>query len=47
VVLRLEFPRGDRDVRLPFSEPVDVPEDAPGRMLELLARARSCHRRVA
>jgi hypothetical protein len=45
IVLRLEFARLDRDVRLPFSAPVDAPEDAPTRMLELLARSRGCHRR--
>ena len=47
IVLRLEFPSRDRDVRLPFSQPVRAVEDAPGRMLELLARARTCRRRVA
>jgi hypothetical protein len=47
IVLRLEFPCGERDVRLPFSAPAEVPEDAPSRMLELLARARACRRRVA
>lgn len=47
VVLRLEFPGHDRDVRLPFSQPVGAVEDAPSRMLELLARARTCRRRVA
>jgi hypothetical protein len=47
IVLRCEFPGFDRDVRLRFSAPVRVPEDAPGRMLELLARARACRRRVA
>ena len=47
IVLRLEFPSQDRDVRLPFGEPVTAVEDAPSRMLELLARARTCRRRVA
>ncbi len=47
IVLRLEFPSHDRDVRLPFGEPVRTVEDAPSRMLELLARARTCRRRVA
>ena len=46
IVLRLEFPGHDRDVRLPFGQPVAVVEDAPSRMLELLARARTCRRRV-
>jgi hypothetical protein len=46
VVLRLEFPSADRDVRLPFGQPVVAVEDAPSRMLELLARARTCRRRV-
>jgi hypothetical protein len=47
IVLRLEFPSHDRDVRLPFGEPCVTVEDAPSRMLELLARARTCRRRVA
>jgi hypothetical protein len=47
IVLRLEFPSHDRDVRLPFGQPVATVEDAPSRMLELLARARTCRRRVA
>lgn len=47
IVLRLEFPSHDRDVRLPFGQPVRAVEDAPSRMLELLARARTCRRRVA
>jgi hypothetical protein len=47
IVLRLEFPSRDRDVRLPFGQPVRTVEDAPSRMLELLARARTCRRRVA
>jgi hypothetical protein len=47
IVLRLEFPSRDRDVRLPFSQPAGTVEDAPSRMLELLARARTCRRRVA
>ncbi len=47
IVLRLEFPSRDRDVRLPFGQPVEAVEDAPSRMLELLARARTCRRRVA
>jgi hypothetical protein len=47
IVLRLEFASQDRDVRLPFGEPVRAVEDAPSRMLELLARARTCRRRVA
>ena len=46
IVLRLEFPSHDRDVRLPFGQPVVTVEDAPSRMLELLARARTCRRRV-
>jgi hypothetical protein len=46
IVLRLEFPSHDRDVRLPFGQPVATVEDAPSRMLELLARARTCRRRV-
>jgi hypothetical protein len=47
IVLRLEFPSADRDVRLPFGQPVVTVEDAPSRMLELLARARACRRWVA
>jgi hypothetical protein len=47
IVLRLEFPSRERDVRLPFGQPVRAVEDAPSRMLELLARARTCRRRVA
>jgi hypothetical protein len=47
IVLRLEFPGHDRDVRLPFGQPCVAVEDAPSRMLELLARARACRRRVA
>jgi hypothetical protein len=47
IVLRLEFPSADRDVRLPFGQPVVTVEDAPSRMLELLARARTCRRRAA
>lgn len=47
IVLRLEFPSRDCDVRIPFSQPVQAVEDAPSRMLELLARARTCRRRVA
>lgn len=46
IVLRLEFPGADRDVRLLFGQPVVAVEDAPSRMLELLARARTCRRRV-
>jgi hypothetical protein len=46
IVLRLEFPSADRDARLSFTRPLDTVEDAPGRMLELLAHARSCRRRV-
>jgi hypothetical protein len=47
IVLRLEFPSTDRDVRLPFTSPVRSVDEAPSRMLELLARARACRRRVA
>jgi hypothetical protein len=47
IVLRLEFPSADRDARVAFTRPLDTVEDAPGRMLELLARARSCRRRTA
>jgi hypothetical protein len=47
VVLRLECPGTDRDVRLPFTSPVEAVEDAPSRMLELLARARACRRHAA
>jgi hypothetical protein len=47
IVLRLEFPSTDREVRLPFTAPLREAEEAPTRMLELLARARSCRRRVA
>jgi hypothetical protein len=47
VVLRLEFPSTDRDARLPFTEPLGTVEEAPSRMLELLARARMCRRRTA
>lgn len=46
VVLRLEFPGRDRDARLPFTHPLGTVEEAPGRMLELLARARMCRRRA-
>ena len=47
VVLRLEFPSADRDARVPFTKPVGVVEEAPSRMLELLARARMCRRHAA
>lgn len=47
VVLRLEFPGFDRDARLPFTAPVESVQDAPTRMLELLARARTCRRHAA
>jgi hypothetical protein len=47
IVLRLEFPSTDREVRLPFAAPLRDAEEAPTRMLELLARARTCRRRVA
>jgi hypothetical protein len=47
IVLRLEFPSFDRDARLPFTSPLEAPDEAPSRMLELLARARSCRRHIA
>jgi hypothetical protein len=47
VVLRLEFPSADRDARLPFAKPLTAVEEAPSRMLELLAKARMCRRRAA
>lgn len=47
VVLRLEFPSADREARVPFAAPLRDAEEAPTRMLELLARARTCRRRVA
>jgi hypothetical protein len=47
IVLRLEFPSADREARLPFAAPLRDAEEAPTRMLELLARARTCRRRVA
>jgi hypothetical protein len=47
VVLRLEFPSADRDARLAFAKPLTTVEEAPSRMLELLAKARMCRRRAA
>ena len=47
IVLRLEFPSTDREARLLFAAPLRDAEEAPTRMLELLARARTCRRRVA
>jgi hypothetical protein len=47
IVLRLEFPSFDRDARLPFTSPLVAADEAPSRMLELLARARSCRRHMA
>jgi hypothetical protein len=47
VVLRLEFPSVDRDARLPFAKALTTVEEAPSRMLELLARARMCRRHPA
>jgi hypothetical protein len=47
IVLRLEFPSTDRDARLPFARPLRTVEEAPSRMLELLARARMCRRHLA
>jgi hypothetical protein len=44
IVLRLEFPSADRDARLPFAQPLRTVEEAPSRMLEMLARARMCRR---
>ncbi|HYN97485.1 MAG TPA: hypothetical protein VES42_26920 [Pilimelia sp.] len=43
---RREFPRLDRDVRLPFGTPLAAAADAPGRLLDLLAGAHRCPRRA-
>lgn len=46
VVLRLETAAADRDVRLPFAEPVRLPEQVDDRLRTLVARAGRCHRHV-
>jgi hypothetical protein len=47
IVLRLEFPRHDRDVRLDFGSPLDRPDELGGRIEALLARAGRCRHRSA
>ncbi|GAA1790389.1 DUF2470 domain-containing protein [Planosporangium flavigriseum] len=46
VVLRLEFASHDRDVRLPFANPLEQAHQAAERMRELLARAGRCRRSI-
>ncbi|SCK39938.1 Protein of unknown function [Streptomyces sp. WMMB 714] len=40
VTLRLEYPRGHRDARLPFAKPLTDPDQLGSRMQALLATAR-------
>jgi hypothetical protein len=45
IVLRLEHPRHDHDVRLPFDDPLHRPDHVGAHIRVLLRRARGCRRR--